>query len=273
MTVIRPVRHAFTVDVEDWYQGILIDDATRATAERRLDRGVNLILEMLAEHDARGTLFLLGPVAIEHAALVRRIAEAGHEIGCHGWSHDLLYTMTPKRFREETRRAMGAISDLTGRPVTAYRAAYFSITRASWWTLDVLAGLGFRYDSSIFPVRNWRYGIPDFEPRPQTVQTPSGPILEFPLSLRRIAGRNLAVSGGAYFRIYPYAFTRSNFRALDAAGKSLVFYFILGKLIRSTRAFHSIGRRGSPTTSTSDPRCRACAACCATIHSVRWGRS
>ena len=218
------MRHAFTVDVEDWYQGIPIGAESRASAERRLDRGMNVILDLLAKHGYRGTFFLLGPVAEEHPQLVGRIASAGHEVGCHGWSHDLLYQMTPERFREETRRAMDVISALTGKPVTAYRAAYFSITRESLWALDVLASLGFRYDSSIFPVKNWRYGIPDFDPRPGQVQTPSGPIMEFPLSIRTIFGRKLPAAGGAYFRIYPYALTRSNIRALEADGKPVVFY-------------------------------------------------
>jgi polysaccharide deacetylase family protein (PEP-CTERM system associated) len=218
------MRHAFTIDVEDWYQGIPIPTGARAAAERRLDRGTNVILDLLAKNGRRGTFFMLGPVAEEHPRLVKRIADAGHEIGCHGWSHDLLYQMTPERFRDETRRAMDVISALTGKPVAAYRAAYFSITRQSLWALEVLASLGFRYDSSIFPVRNWRYGIPDFTPRPQRVETPAGPIMEFPLSVRSVFGRKLAAAGGAYFRIYPYALTRSNFRALEAEGKPVVFY-------------------------------------------------
>jgi polysaccharide deacetylase family protein (PEP-CTERM system associated) len=217
-------RHAFTVDVEDWYQGIPIDAATRASAERRLDRGLGRLLDLMAEAGARGTFFLLGPVALEHPELVRRIAVAGHEMGCHGWSHDLLYTMTRERMRDETRRAVDAVQDLTGQPVKAYRAAYFSITRASFWALEVLAELGFRYDSSIFPVRNWRYGIADFEPRPQRIDTPAGAIYELPLSVRRLAGVNLPVSGGAYFRLYPYALTRANFRAAERSGRPVVFY-------------------------------------------------
>ncbi len=218
------MRHAFTVDVEDWYQGIPVDASVRRHAERRLRGSMELLLAMLARRGHKGTFFLLGPVAEEYPALVRELAGAGHEIGCHGWSHDLLYTMTRERFVDETRRAKGVLEDLAGHPVVAYRAAYFSITRASLWALEELARLGFRYDSSIFPVRNWRYGIPDFDPRPQRLQTPAGPLLELPLSVRRIAGRNLPVSGGAYFRLYPYAVTRANFRASEAAGRPVVFY-------------------------------------------------
>ncbi len=218
------MRHAFTVDVEDWYQGIPVCSETRASARRRLDRGLNTLLDLLAEYGVRGTFFVLGPVALEHPGLVRQIVAGGHELGCHGWSHDLLYQMTPDRFREETRRAVDVITGLTGKPVTAYRAAYFSITRLSFWALEVLASLGFRYDSSIFPVQNWRYGMPGFDPRPQRIDTPAGQIYEWPISIRRVFGRNFPVSGGAYFRIYPYALTRVNFRALERQGRPVVFY-------------------------------------------------
>src|SRR5215813_6407861 len=106
------MRHAFTVDVEDWYQGIPIPRSAWTTAERRLDRGLNVLLELLQDNDTRATFFVLGPVAKEYPGLVRRIADGGHEIGCHGWSHDLLYSMTPDRFRDETVRAKDCIADI-----------------------------------------------------------------------------------------------------------------------------------------------------------------
>lgn len=218
------VRHAFTVDLEDWYQGIPIDADSRRGAERRLERGLRPLLALLDEHGARATFFVLGPVAQEHPKLVKELAAAGHEVGCHGWSHDLLYTMNRERFRHETRQALEAIENVTGQTVRAYRAAYFSITRESLWALEELAALGLRYDSSIFPVKNWRYGIEGFDPRPQRIDTPAGPIFELPLSVRRLLGRNVPVSGGAYFRIYPYAVTRANFRAAEQAGRPVVFY-------------------------------------------------
>ena len=224
MTGNGRVAHAFTVDVEDWSQGIPIDAAAKAGAEWRLDVGLDRLIDLLAERSVRGTFFMLGPLARDYPRMVRRLAEAGHEIGCHGWSHDLLYTMTPARFRQETRDAADAIAQATGAPVTAYRAAYFSITKASFWALEELVGLGFRYDSSIFPVRNWRYGIPGFNPRPARITTPAGDIAEFPMSVRTVAGRTLPVSGGAYFRIYPYALTRANMRAAERAGRPSVFY-------------------------------------------------
>jgi polysaccharide deacetylase family protein (PEP-CTERM system associated) len=216
--------HAFTVDVEDWSHGIPIPDVTKAALPSRLDRGLGRLLDLMSEHGVRGTFFLLGPIALAQPGLVRRIVEMGHEIGCHGWSHDLLYRMSPERFRAETQRAREAIREITGREVRAYRAAYFSITRRSLWALDILAELGFRYDSSVIPVRNWRYGIPGFDPYPHLIKTAAGPIYEFPISVRRLFGQMLPIAGGAYFRIYPYALTRANFRWAERQGKPAVFY-------------------------------------------------
>ena len=217
-------RHAFTVDVEDWHQGIPITSEQKASAEHRLERGLDRLLDALAAREVRGTFFILGPIAERYPGVVRRIAAAGHELGCHGWSHDLLYRMTPDRLRDETVRALDVIHEVAGQKVDAYRAAYFSITRQSFWALDVLAGLGIRYDSSIYPVHNWRYGIPEFDPRPQRIETSAGPIFELPISVRRMFGRNLPVSGGAYFRLYPYALSRANVRAAEREGRPVVFY-------------------------------------------------
>jgi polysaccharide deacetylase family protein (PEP-CTERM system associated) len=218
------MMHAFTVDLEDWYQGIPIAETTRASAERRLRIGTDRLLELLARHGARATFFCLGEIAMHYPSLLREIADAGHDIGSHGLSHDLLYEMSPERFRDETRRSIRALEDCVGEPVRSYRAAYFSITRRSLWALDVLAGEGVRFDSSIFPVRNWRYGIPDFSRRPIVVETREGPIVEFPLSTRRLFGRNVPITGGAYFRLYPYALTALNVRAAEREGMPVVFY-------------------------------------------------
>jgi polysaccharide deacetylase family protein (PEP-CTERM system associated) len=116
------------------------------------------------------------------------------------------------------------IADVTGRPVKVYRAPYFSITKRSLWALELLAELGVSYDSSICPMRHWRYGIPDFEPRPQLISTPAGPICELPISVRRFLGMNVPASGGGYFRFYPYAFTRGNFLAAEREHRAIVFY-------------------------------------------------
>lgn len=218
------MRHAFTVDVEDWYQGIPISNPMSAQSEPRLEGSCHRLLDIMAEYDVRGTFFILGPVAQHYPNLIRRIAREGHELGCHGWSHDLVYEMTPEQFREETQRASAAISNVTAQPVTAYRAAYFSITARSLWALDILAELGFQYDSSIFPLHNWRYGIPDFDLAPRIVKTASGSICEIPISVREVGKVRLPVTGGAYFRLYPYFVSRANMRAVSKQQRAVVFY-------------------------------------------------
>ncbi|MBD3882711.1 polysaccharide deacetylase family protein [Phormidium tenue FACHB-886] len=216
-------HHAFTVDVEDWYHGAA-DLEVRTSSERRLCYGLGTLLDLLAEFQVKATFFWLGVAASENPHLVEQVAEAGHEIACHGWVHEPIYDMSPKRFREETQQAANVISDLAGQPVTAYRAPYFSITRKSLWALEILAELGFQYDSSIFPIHNWRYGIANFDPMPQQIITSAGSIYEIPLSVRRFLGSNMPVSGGAYFRLYPYAITRCNFLAAERRNQPVVFY-------------------------------------------------
>ncbi len=218
------MRHAFTVDVEDWYQGIPISNQMSAQSEPRLEKSCHYLLDIMAEYDVRGTFFILGPVAQHYPNMIRRIAREGHELGCHGWSHDLVYEMTPERFREETQRASDAISDITAQSVTAYRAAYFSITARSLWALDILAELGFQCDSSIFPIHNWRYGIPDFDLAPRIVKTASGSICEIPISVRQVGKMRLPVTGGAYFRLFPYFVSRANMRAVAKQRRAVIFY-------------------------------------------------
>ena len=225
--VSRPAplsRHAFTVDLEDWYHGIPIASDAKASAEKRLHVGTERLLELLQRNNARATFFVLTPTVREHPALLQKIAACGHDIGSHGTSHDLLYEMSPERFREETRVSIRTIEDTLSVKVDSYRAAYFSITKRSLWALDVLASEGIRYDSSIFPIKNWRYGIPDYEKGPTVVETASGRILEFPLSTRSLFGKTLPVTGGAYFRLYPYAVTRWNIEASVREGRPVVFY-------------------------------------------------
>ncbi|MFZ5893978.1 MAG: polysaccharide deacetylase family protein [Myxococcota bacterium] len=218
------MKHAFTVDLEDWYHGIPISGQQKASAVRRLRVGTDRLLERLAARKAKATFFALSSIAQEEPTLLRDIVAAGHDIGSHGLSHDLIYEMSPDRFRDETRASIRDLENCTGKPVTSYRAAYFSITKRSLWALDILRAEGIRFDSSIFPVKNWRYGIEDFSRRPTLVQTASGPLCEFPLSTRRVLGRNLPSTGGAYFRLYPYALTRANLQSHEREQFPCVFY-------------------------------------------------
>ncbi len=226
----RPVVNALTIDFEDWYQGLEIPSSRWAGFEERIDRVGHRLLGLLADANVRATFFVLGVVAEQHPELIREIAAAGHEVGTHGYSHTPVYHLSPTDFRDELKRSIEVLTAQTGKPVLGHRAPFFSVTRASLWALDTLSDCGIRYDSSIFPVVNYRYGIPDAPRFPyqveRSVPAPAeiGSLLEFPISTWRAFRRNVPVAGGAYFRIYPYAFTRWAFRSINRQGKPVVFY-------------------------------------------------
>lgn len=209
----RPLN-AFTVDVEDYFHVAALSSAVSReswpTRESRVEANTERLLGLLAERGVRGTFFVLGWVAERFPALVRRIAAAGHEVACHGFSHQLIYRQGRGEFREETTRAKRLLEDQIGADVVGYRAASFSVTRESLWALDTLIDAGFRYDSSIFPIRHDRYGLPGARPDPHVLEAPSGrTLVEFPMSVARFCGVQVPVSGGGYFRILPYGVTRA----------------------------------------------------------------
>lgn len=216
--------NALTVDFEDWYQGLEIPLERWDGYEDRLAVSGRRLLRLFAEAGVRGTFFVLGVVAERCPELVGEIAAGGHEVATHGWSHAFVYRMTPGRFREELRRSIQLLEEISGQKIVGHRAPYFSITRESLWALEILAEMGLRYDSSIFPVRNYRYGIENAPRWPYPVATGAGTLMEFPITAWRVLGRNLPVAGGAYFRLYPYALTRTAFRRINAAGEPVAFY-------------------------------------------------
>ena len=212
--------NAFTVDVEDYFHvaalSSVITRESWPTREYRAEANTERLLALLAEGGVHGTFFVLGWVAERSPALVRRIAAAGHEIACHGFSHRLIYQQSEAEFREETRRSKACLEDLIGAPVLGYRAASFSVTRDSLWALDALIDLGFTYDSSVFPIRHDLYGLPGARPEPNRLAAPSGRTLaEFPMSAARFFGIAVPVSGGGYFRILPYSVTRAGLRQIN----------------------------------------------------------
>ncbi|MEJ2516365.1 MAG: DUF3473 domain-containing protein, partial [Gammaproteobacteria bacterium] len=191
----------------------------------RVDRNTRRLLDLFDRKGVKGTFFVLGWVAERQKDLVREIDAAGHEVACHGWSHQLVYNQERSVFRDETRRSKSLLEDIVGKPVLGYRAASYSVTGDSLWALDELVDAGFVYDSSIFPVRHDRYGIPDGERWPHAMKTPSGAeLVEFPLSTARRAGMNLPVAGGGYFRLYPYGVTRWGLQSVNEEGGPFIFY-------------------------------------------------
>ena len=206
------ILNAFSVDVEDYFQVAALASAIPRESwphrESRVERNTQVLLDLLAERGIHGTFFVLGWIAERHPGLVKRIAAAGHEVASHGFSHQLIYAQSPAEFRDETARSKHLLEDLIGAAVIGYRAASFSITSRSLWALDSLIDLGFRYDSSIFPIRHDRYGIPGAAPEPGQIAAPSGRLLaEFPMSAATFFGLKVPVSGGGYFRLLPYGLT------------------------------------------------------------------
>ena len=224
------VVNAFSIDVEDYFQvaalAPVVPRDSWPTWEYRAERNTEVILNLLEERRTRGTFFVLGWCAERSPALVKRIAAAGHEIACHGFSHQLIYSQTEAVFREETRRSKQFLEDTIGAGVTGYRAASFSITRQSLWALDVLIDCGFEYDSSVFPIRHDRYGIPGAARDPGVITAPSGrTIVEFPMSAASFFGVRVPVSGGGYFRLLPYGVTRAGLKQInEQTGQPFTFY-------------------------------------------------
>lgn len=226
----RPLQNAFSVDVEDYFQVAALAPAISVeswpTREYRVEANTEVILKLCAEKKVHGTFFILGWVAEKSPQLVKRIAAAGHEIACHGYSHQLIYRQTPEVFREETFRSKRFLEDTIGQSVTGYRAASFSITRDSLWALDTLIDAGFEYDSSVYPIRHDRYGIPGASPELGRITAPSKrTLVEFPMSAAKFFGVQVPVSGGGYFRILPYWVTRMGLKQINEhAGRPFTFY-------------------------------------------------
>lgn len=212
--------NAISVDVEDYFHPTEVARAAPVeqweSLPRRVEEATGRTLDLFAAEGVRGTFFVLGWVAERHPALVRRIAEAGHEIGCHSYWHRLVYDLTPEEFRADTERACAVIADACGVRPRAYRAPSYSITRQSWWALEILAELGFTHDSSIYPIVHDRYGVPGFERHASTILTPSGTLTEAPAATVLLAGGQVApIGGGAYLRLLPYRYTAAGLRRVN----------------------------------------------------------
>lgn len=199
-----PARLA-TVDVEDWFHANYPGhpDPDPAGLPRRVETAVARTLDLLAAAGARATFFVLGCVAREHPQLVPRIAAAGHEIACHGLTHTLVYEQTPAAFRAAARDARSLLSDQAGADVLGFRAPSWSITARSLWAFDVLAEVGFRYDSSVFPAANYLYGVAGAPRTPYRVDTPAGPVIEVPPPALALGGFRVGAGGGFYLRALP----------------------------------------------------------------------
>lgn len=230
MVEARAVVNAMTVDVEDYFHVSVFDGILPRscwdTLESRVCNNTARLLDIFDEYAVRGTFFVLGWVAERFPDLVRRIVSRGHEIASHGYAHRLVYDQTPAAFREDVRRAKGLLEDASGQQILGYRAPSYSITPRSLWALDVLVEEGYRYDSSIFPIRHDRYGIAVSERQPYRIERPRGSLVEFPGSTTTVGPMNLPIAGGGYFRILPYRWTHWGISRVNRLEKRAVVFYL-----------------------------------------------
>jgi polysaccharide deacetylase family protein (PEP-CTERM system associated) len=215
------IVNAISVDVEDYFHPTELAVSAPMdqwdTLPSRVEPATRRTLDLFAEAGVRGTFFILGWVAERHPALVREIAAAGHEIGCHSYWHRLVYDLTPEEFRADTERACGVIEAACGVRPRVYRAPSYSITRKSWWALEVLASLGFTHDSSVYPIVHDRYGVPGFDRHAVTIETPAGPLREVPVATVLLSGGQVSpIGGGGYLRLLPYRYTAAGLRRVNS---------------------------------------------------------
>ena len=208
----KAAPHLLSFDVEEYFQveaAVNVFDRNQWNSiSKRLPPFIDQILQLLENHKTRATFFILGWVAQHENQLVRKIAELGHEIASHGMSHRMLKGLTPDEFRRELLDSRKLLEDISGLPVKGFRAPTFSLTRATAWAIDVLAESGFSYDSSVFPVRHDRYGVPEAPTGPHYAIGPgAGKILEIPPLTLPFMGMNIPVGGGGYLRLMPVRLT------------------------------------------------------------------
>ncbi len=224
----RPIVNGLSVDVEDWFQvGAFENTIPRGrwnALESRVEANVELILDLFEEAGVSATFFVLGWIAERHPALIRRIADAGHEIASHGYDHKRVFTFTAAEFASDIAKARAVLEDCSGQKVTGYRAPSFSIDARSVWAFEVLAEQGYAYSSSVAPVVHDHYGWRE-APRFAFAPLSESDLIEIPVTTAQFAGRRLAAGGGGFFRVLPYSFTRWAIRQVNEAGRPAIFYF------------------------------------------------
>jgi len=223
------MRNAMSIDVEDWFHPEALRDQVRREdwdrLEPRAGRIVDVLLPLLDAAGVRATFFVLGWVAEREPDLVPRLVRAGHEVASHGYAHRMITQQTPEEFAADLRRSLAVLRTQSGRPIRGYRAPSFSVVRDTLWALDILLAEGIEYDSSIFPVRHDRYGIPGAPRGPHRIRHTGGRELwELPPVTLQVAGRSLPAAGGGYLRLFPYAYNAYAIRRMQAENLPAVVY-------------------------------------------------
>ncbi len=218
--------NALTIDLEDWYHGLTSTSKQVEkwpTYEDRIVETTQHILSLLDEVNVHATFFVLGYVANQFPELIRQVADAGHEIGLHGYFHHQVFRLTPEQFRQEMIRGREAVEAASGQQIIGHRAPMFSINGSCLWALDILHEMGFLYDSSVFPTKNMLYGYPN-APRFSYQPLSHDNFVEYPLSTVRLAGINWPIAGGFYLRFFPHAFISWGIQRLNKQGQPAIIY-------------------------------------------------
>lgn len=206
----QKMKNFFSVDLEDWYQGIGIPIENWGQYEKRLEKGTNLLLELFQKYKAKATFFTLGKVLEEHVGLIKTIASEGHEIACHTYSHPFLYKINQKQFEDELLKCQNLSSQL-GINLKGFRAPYFSVDHRSLYVLESLKKFNYQYDSSIYPGNNLRTGISNANP---DITQIDDKLIEVPITNFKFYKYDIG-TGGAYFRILPYAYFKKKLKAIE----------------------------------------------------------
>jgi polysaccharide deacetylase family protein (PEP-CTERM system associated) len=257
---VAPPAHHFTVDVEEYFHPTAVAEHFPITdwsdLPRRSPGVIESLLELLAEEGVLGTFFVLGWLADREPGMIRAIVAAGHEVASHGQEHALVGRLGPTGFKESVRRSKAVLEDISGAPVLGYRAPSFSIVPGLEWAIDTLLDEGYRYDASLFPIKQHpTYGYPTPSPDPYWIHRAAGALAEFPATTARVIGHTLPASGGAYFRLLPYGLVRTGLSQAQARRAPGMFYIHPWELdawrpnvsASALQMLRTFARRGPPT--------------------------
>jgi polysaccharide deacetylase family protein (PEP-CTERM system associated) len=224
---------ALSLDLEYWWCSEFLRDVSITEKKEILREASSLVLNLLDKYDTRATFFVLGSVAEKYPDLIRQIHHKGHEIAAHGYEHKNIFEQNQQEFEEQLRKTTEILTSITSERPIGYRAPNFSLDESSGWVYDVLKKLGYKYSSSIFPFKTKLYGLPKaplqpYSPSPQDllVHDPKGDFIEFPLTVLKLFGKKIPVSGGFYFRIFPIRFTKFALKKIIKK-RPAIFYFHL----------------------------------------------
>lgn len=222
----KDITDILCVDLEDWYNANLACLPEGVQPESRIEKNTDILLDLFEKYRVKATFFAVGEIAEKFPDMIKKIALAGHEIGCHSNCHRLIYDLTPEEFREDTRQAKAILESIINKPVETYRAPSWSITEKSFWALGVLSEEGFKRDSSIFPFKNFLYGVKNAPRTPYCAKKYDNKshLLEIPPSTLRVLGVNIPFSGGFYLRALPYWFICFAFKMVHREGSPVIMY-------------------------------------------------